>query len=346
MTPTSSAAPLRVGILGAGSIGAYVGAHLIKAGVDTILVGRQALGAAVRENGLRATDYAGKDLRLEPGLIRYETEAAALADRDVVLVTVKSGATAEAGASLAGVLRPNATVVSLQNGVRNAAALAAALPGARVLAGMVPYNVLWSEGAHFHAGTSGALYVEQAGEASGRVVDLLRRAGLEANEHPDLKGVLWGKLVLNLNNAVNALSGLTLREELSQRGYRRVLAALQHEALSALRRAGITPRRSGRALPALAPYVLALPDALFFRLARGMITIDPLARSSMLDDLERGRKTEIDQLNGEVVALARSLGAEAPRNEATVALVKAVEEGREARVWPAEALAVRVGVAL
>lgn len=125
-----------------------------------------------------------------------------------------------------------------------------------------------------------------------------------------------------------------------------VLAALQREALSLLRRAGVRPRRSGRAPPALAPYVLALPDALFFRLARGMITIDPLARSSMWDDLERGRRTEIDYLNGEVVALARSLGAAAPRNEAIVALVKAVEAGAEARSWSAEALAARVGVAL
>ncbi|HEU4404331.1 MAG TPA: 2-dehydropantoate 2-reductase [Polyangiaceae bacterium] len=344
MTP-ASAGP-RVGILGAGSIGAYVGAHLIVAGIDTILIGRPALGAAVRAGGLRVTDYAGKDLRVGPERVRYATDAAALADRDLVFVTVKSGATAEAGAQLAGALGEGATVVSLQNGVRNADALARALPRARVLAGMVPYNVLWGEGAHFHAGTSGALAVERAGEASRAAVAALRRAGLEAGEHPDLRGVLWGKLVLNLNNAVNALSGLTLREELSDRGYRRVLAALQREALAVLRRAGVRPRRSGRALPSLAPYALALPDALFFRLAKGMITIDPLARSSMWDDLERGRRTEIDQLNGEVVALARSLGAAAPRNEAIVALVKAVEAGEAPRTWSAPALAARLGVAL
>jgi 2-dehydropantoate 2-reductase len=342
----ASSVGLRVGILGAGCIGAYVGARLVAAGVDTVLVGRPALGAAIRERGLRVTDYRGGDETLAPTRVRYETEAAALADRDVVFVTVKSGSTAEAGASLAGVLPRDVPVVSFQNGVRNAAALRASMPGARVLAGMVPYNVLWTEGAHFHAGTSGALVVERAGEASRRVVEVLRRAGLEANEHDDVPGVLWGKLVFNLNNAVNALSGLTLREELSRRGYRRVLAALQREALEVLRRARLRPRRSGPAPPALVPYVLDLPDALFFRLARRMITIDPLARSSMWDDFERGRPTEIDQLNGEIVALARSVGVRAPRNAALVALVKAVEAGREGRAWSAGALAARLDVRL
>ncbi len=345
MPPAPSPGP-RVGIFGAGSIGAYLGARLIAAGVDTVLVGRPALGAAIRARGLRATDYAGGDLRLDPGRVRYATEPAALADRDLVFVTVKSGSTEEAGAQLAGALRDGATVVSFQNGVRNAPALARALPAARVLAGMVPYNVLWGEGAHFHAGTSGALVVARDGPASRGAVEALRRAGLAADEHPDVPAVLWGKLVLNLNNAVNALSGLTLRDELSQRGYRLVLAALQREALALLRRAGVRPRRSGRAAPSLAPHVLALPDALFFRLARGMITIDPLARSSMWDDLERGRPTEIDYLNGEVVALARSLGAAAPRNAAIAALVKAVESGAEGRGWSAAALAARLRVAL
>ncbi|HEU4534915.1 MAG TPA: 2-dehydropantoate 2-reductase [Polyangiaceae bacterium] len=345
MAPAPGPGP-RVGILGAGSIGAYLGARLLGAGVDTVLVGRAALGAAIREGGLRATDYAGGDLRLASGRVPYATDPAALADRDVVFVTVKSGSTAEAGAALAGALRPGVPVVSFQNGVRNAAALRAAAPGALVLAGMVPYNVLWRDGAHFHAGTSGALAVERAGEASRLAVGALRRAGLEAHEHDDVPGVLWGKLVLNLNNAVNALSGLTLREELSRRGYRRVLAALQREALAVLRRAGVRPRRSGPAPPALVPHVLGLPDALFFRVARGMITIDPLARSSMWDDFERGRPTEIDQLNGEIVALARSVGAPAPYNEAIVALVKAVEAGREARGWTPAALAARLGLRL
>lgn len=343
---TSASEGPRVGIFGAGSIGAYVGAHLIGAGVDTILIGRPSLGAVVREQGLRATDYTGKDLRIAPEKVRYETDASALADRDLVFVTVKSGDTPEAGAALAGALGEGVTVVSLQNGVRNAEALTRALPRARVLAGMVPYNVLRGEGAHVHSGTSGALAVERAGEPSHRAVATLRRAGLEASEHPDLRGVLWGKLVLNLNNAVNALSGLTLREELSRRGYRLVLAALQREALSTIRRAGLKARRSGPAPPSLVPHVLALPDALFFRVARSMITIDPLARSSMWDDLERGRRTEIDQLNGEVVELARSIGASAPRNETIVALVKAVEAGQESRSWTAEALAARLGVAL
>ncbi|GAC1411095.1 MAG: hypothetical protein NVSMB6_12090 [Burkholderiaceae bacterium] len=75
-----------------------------------------------------------------------------------------------------------------------------------------------------------------------------------------------------------------------------------------------------------------MPDALFQRLAASMLKIDPEARSSMWDDLEARRRTEVDYLNGAIVALAASIGETAPRNERTVALVRAAEEGARAPI--------------
>ena len=130
---------------------------------------------------------------------------------------------------------------------------------------------------------------------------------------------------LNLNNAINALAGLPLVEQLGQRSYRQVLAACQTELLQALNKANIKPVRL-TPLPAwLIPWVLRLPNWLFKLIARRMLAIDPLARSSMWDDLERKRETEIDFLNQQVVDLAHSVGLKAPVNQDVVLLVKEAE---------------------
>jgi 2-dehydropantoate 2-reductase len=121
------------------------------------------------------------------------------------------------------------------------------------------------------------------------------------------------------------------------------MAASAHEALQTLAAAGIRPRLQIPLPPRLLPSVLTLPDWLFSLVARPMIHIDPHARSSMWDDLERGRKTEVDALNGEIVRLAESLGRSAPVNAAIVRLVKEAEGRRSPRL-PASDLRARLGL--
>ena len=150
--------------------------------------------------------------------------------------------------------------------------------------------------------------------------------------------VAWGKLLFNLNNAVNALSGTTILEELKQRGFRRIVSAAILETLELLTAAGIEPARIGQIPPRLLPHAIGSPDFVFRNLFLRVQKIDPKARSSMSDDFDAGRPTEVDWLNGEVVALARSLGRDAPVNAAIVALVKQAENGGR-RNWPAADLA-------
>jgi ketopantoate reductase len=151
----------------------------------------------------------------------------------LVLLCVKSGATAEAAGELAFALPAGTTVVSLQNGISNCAVASQAGPSLQVLPGMVPYNVAEIDAGAFHRGTPGRL---AAGDdaALRPWLPVFERAGVPLDLHADLLSVQWGKLLLNLNNPVNALSGLPLREELMQRGYRRCFAALIDEALGVL----------------------------------------------------------------------------------------------------------------
>jgi len=119
----------------------------------------------------------------------------------------------------------------------------------------------------------------------------------------------------------------TLLDELSQRDYRRVVAASQREGLRLLKRAGIEPAKIGGVAPSLLPFIIGSPDLLFRNVFLAKWKIDAKARSSMNDDLIAGRRTEVDYLNGELVALAERLGMDAPINRRIVELVRLAERG-------------------
>jgi 2-dehydropantoate 2-reductase len=317
---------LRVGIIGAGSIGCYVGGSLLMGGAEVSFLGRERIAAVAAEHGLRITDFRGLDHHLTSAQLWFYTDIAAMADRDCVIVTVKSGDTAAVAADLAKVLNTRTIVISLQNGVGNAAVLQQAMPNNRVLPGMIGFNVLEGDKGCFHAGTDGEVIIQDTPIAQ-ELAGFFAASGTPFETHADMPSVLWSKLLLNLNNPINALSGLGLKEELSQRGYRLCLAALQREALAAISAANI-PIQKLTAVPARwLPAVLSLPDFVFKRLAQPMLAIDPLARSSMWEDLQRGRKTEVEWLNGEVLRLAADYGIAAPINTRVRELIQLAEQG-------------------
>jgi len=335
----------RLGVFGAGSIGMYLGGCLQAAGASVTYVGRAAMAQTLQANGLRLTDYLGREQYLAASALTFSTSAAALADCDVVLVTVKSAATAEAAAELAAHLRPGALVISFQNGVRNAEVLRAAMPAQTVLAGMVPFNVLNCGNGRFHQGSAGELDVATDAGLAG-CADDFARAGLALSQQADMRAVLWGKLLLNLNNAINALAGVPLKAELSQRDYRRCLALAQREALGLYAQAGIKPMQLTALPPRWLARLLTVPDWLFQRLAQRMLAMDPLARSSMWEDLQAGRRTEVDWIQGEVVALAAELGSSAPVNACLVALIRDAEQaGASRQSWTGPALLARLRAA-
>jgi 2-dehydropantoate 2-reductase len=316
----------RIVVAGAGSIGCFVGGLLAGAGRDVLLLARQRVAEEIGSHGLHLTSFEGWELKVRAGdLLTSDDPAAALGKAKLVLVTVKSRDTGDMGSLIARHAPADAVVVSLQNGLGNAALLRKVLPGRRVLAGMVPFNVVGLGEGRFHKGTSGTILVEAADE----VLPLISTPLLPVEGHADMTSVLAGKLLLNLNNALNALSGLTLHEQLGSRPWRLLLASCQEEALRVFAAHGISPWSMGP-LPARAlPRVLRLPTFLFRLLSRASVRIDRTARSSMWEDLERRRPTEIGELQERVVAMAAERGMEAPVNRAVAEAVRAAErEGR------------------
>jgi len=313
----------RVLILGAGNIGCWLGGRLQAAGAEVHFVGRPRMLDALRAHGLTLTDLDGGRLQLPAADLRlYEAIPEGLAGPWLVLLCVKSRATATAAAELGKHLPAGTLVLSMQNGISNAEVAQAAAPGLMVLPGVVPYNVAEIGPGGLHRGSDGQLSVQDHPDLQAWL-PLLDAAGLPVAMYDDLKPVQWGKLLLNLNNIVNALSAQPLRAQLLDADLRACTAALIDETLGLLTRAGIKPMKQGPVSPRWLPWVLRLPTPLFKLVARRMLRIDDKARSSMADDLARNNTTEVNAINGEVLRLAGKLGVLAPVNARVVTLLKA-----------------------
>ena len=311
-----------IGIAGAGSIGCFVGGMLAAGDRRVALLARPRVIGEIEANGLRLTSFEGADQTIAAGRFALSENPSIFNDAGVVLVTVKSADTADMADVIARNAPPDVIVVSLQNGIGNASVLRNRLPGRRVLGGMVPFNVVAAGHGRFHRATSGDIVVEQD---EAHTADKLSVPGLKMCPTDNIDGVQWGKLLVNLNNALNALADLPLRRQLAQRPWRRLFADQMAEGLMAIRAEGIRPV-SPTPIPApWMPPLLRLPDAIFEALLGRTMKIDPEARSSMWEDLQRGRRTEIDYLQGVITEIAERRGLDVPVSRRVVELIRRAE---------------------
>jgi len=319
----------RIAVLGAGSVGCFIGGAWLSKGLPVTFIGRRKLAEDVAANGLMVSDYSGWQAQFEPSQVDYRTSPDLLAEADIIALCVKSGATADAAREIAGNGRDGTLVISFQNGISNVDVLHAMLGDRfRVVRGMVPYNVAYLGEGRFHKGVAGELFAQDSPETR-NLSELVGEGPAKLRLADDMLGIAWGKLLINLNNAVNALSGRPLIQQLRERDYRRVVAASQREGIRLLKRSGIRPAKIGAVGPGLLPTVIGSPDWLFNTVFLKAWKIDDRARSSMADDLAAGRKTEIDYINGELVRLADKLGVDAPVNKAVVRLIRLAEAGHD-----------------
>jgi 2-dehydropantoate 2-reductase len=309
-------------VAGAGSIGCFVGGQLAAAGRKVGLLARPRVIGEIESRGLTVTSYDGTVQQIAARQLTLSDDPELLDGAGIVLVTVKSGDTAAIAEAIAQHAPPDAVIVSLQNGVGNVPVLRRRLQGRTVLAGMVPFNVIASGEGRFHRATSGDIVMERDDAAT---ASRLSVPGLTMRPSANIVGVQWGKLLLNLNNAINALSGLPLRQQLAQRSWRLLFADQLAEGLAVVRTEGIRPLSSSPIPPGWMPHLLRLPDAVFAPLLGRTMKIDPQARSSMWEDLERGRRTEIDYLQGVITEIADRNGLQVPLSHRIVALIKKAE---------------------
>lgn len=319
MRPACVCRPMtKIVILGAGSIGCWIGGHLIAGGAEVTLIGRARYASQIAENGLKLTHFVRDPI--DCAAVDFQTDEAALTGADIIALCVKSQDT-EAAARQILKYAPQAIVVSFQNGIRNPETLRAVLPPENIVPAIVPFNVTPTKPGAFHCGTAGDLVVEDHTEI-GPLVEALQSAGQEVRISDAILGDQWAKMIVNLNNGLNTLTGGTLRDGLLQRDYRRALASCVEEAMEIAKANGVDVGTFNGRSPSALTKTLRLPDVAYRLIMQTIVKIDAKARSSMLDDLEAGRVSEVDYLQGEIVKRAGIAGTSAPKNAAILQAVK------------------------
>ena len=309
----------KVAVVGAGAVGSFYGAMLARAGHPVVLIGRPAHVEAIRRDGLKL-EMGG---RTETVALDAHSEIVAARDADLVLVSVKSSDTDAVSRALAPLLERAAVVVSLQNGVENADAIARHVDATVVPAVVYVATAMPAPGVVCHHGRGdlvvGARTRAAAGDAAlgerlEALVAFFATAGVAVTISADVVAELWSKLMVNC--AYNAISALAQ----APYGEMAALAPIRELQRTVVGEVVAVAAASGVELP-LAAAIEAME-----RIAPAM----PAQLSSTAQDVARNKPSEIDHLNGFIVRRGREVGVATPVNQALHALVKLVES-RHAR---------------
>ncbi|MEO8484811.1 MAG: 2-dehydropantoate 2-reductase [Betaproteobacteria bacterium] len=304
-----------VAVVGAGAVGSYYGGMLALSGVPVTLIGRAVHVDAIERAGL-VIERAG---RRDVVRVRASTDASAVADTDVVLICVKSPDTRVATVAIKPHLRQDAVVVSLQNGVANADAIG------EMIDQVVLASVVWvgtsmeGPGVVRHAGrgdlelgvTRACAHRTGAASRAREVAALFERAGVPCPVVDDIEAALWSKLIVNCAfNAISALGRARYGRMVHEPGGRDLMEATVRESVAVARAAGIAIDEE-RMLASV------------WRTAEAMAS----QYSSTAQDILRGKRTEVDMLNGYIAQRGLELGVATPVNQTLLALVKLREAG-------------------
>ncbi|MCW5662096.1 MAG: 2-dehydropantoate 2-reductase [Burkholderiaceae bacterium] len=306
-----------IAVVGAGAVGSYYGAMLARAGQRVVLIGRAPHVAAIEQRGLQLH----KGGSVEAVRLGASTDIAAVRDADLVLFCVKSTDTEGVGREMAPHLKRDALVLSLQNGVDNAPTLAQWVPCSVVPTVVYVATALPEPGAVKHNGRGdlviGPMDAAQANDAALQqrlqaLVELFAGADVPVKISPDVMAELWGKLMLNCAyNAISGLAQLPYGVMAAQPDVVELQRAVVREVVAVAQADGV-PLDLNASLQAMERLAATMPAQL----------------SSTAQDMARGKRSEIDHLNGTVVRRGAARGVPTPVNQALHALVKLVEAGR------------------
>ena len=314
----------RIAVIGAGAVGSALGALLHRAGENAVLIARPAHIAAIRQHGLRIDGDTGN-------FIAPVEAAETLNFRpDLALLTVKTQDVIAAVKANQAFLM-DVPVVTFQNGIRSDELVAGILPREQILSAVVLMHVTYS--------LPGKVIVVYRGKLIlGRPYGL-RDSKLEEVAHilnqivptrvtDNIQGAHWLKLIVNLNNALPAITNLTMSQVYADKTLRNLAVGLMREGLRVIDRGNIRLESLLEVSIGLTKLINWMPSGIAGRIAaakvRRLTTVWPLWGST-LQSIQRGRPTEIDYLNGEIMELGKRYGEDTPLNTKIVELVHQVE---------------------
>lgn len=293
---------MKIAVMGAGAVGCYYGAMLARAGHSVVLIGRLAFVDAVKHEGLllESKHFTGR----VP--VQADSSPAAVKDADLVLFCVKSGDTESAGAAIAPHLSPRAAVLSMQNGVDNAARLSSVIGRNAIPVVVYVATEMAGPGHVLHHGR-GDLLIGPS-DSSAAIASMMTAAGLPSEVSDRVFDALWTKLIINCAyNGLSAIAQLPYGELIRQPHVVDTMRSIYDECIAVARADGIT-----------------LPDNLWQSLQDISVNM-ARQRSSTAQDLARGKKSEMEHLNGYVVRRGKELGVAAPVNRTLLCAVQLLE---------------------
>ena len=299
----------KIAVMGAGAVGCYYGGMLARAGHEVVLIARPEHVQAIERDGLRLqTQQFDTHVPLHAS-----ADASAVRGAGLVLFCVKSTDTESAAAQMRPHLAADAVLLTLQNGVDNAERLRAAVPQ-EVAAAVVYVATEMAGPGHVKHHGRGELVIEPFSK-SDAVVQMLAAAGVPAEVSDNVRGALWAKLVLNCAyNALSAIAQLPYGRLAQGTGVQDVMRDVVAECLAVARADGVE-----------------IPGDVTAAVRRIADTM-PGQYSSTAQDMARGKRSEIDHLNGLVVRRGEALGVPTPANRVLHTLVKLLEDTRDGRI--------------
>jgi len=304
---------MRILIVGAGALGGLVGASLTRARADvTMLEANVARARMLNDSGLLIAQ-AGQEEICVP--VHVVTSVEGLEPFGLVFIAVKTYQTEGAVRSVLTAVGPGTRFLSMQNGIGNAETIARLVGPERVLCGITYHSIQHAGPGRltYRAGIKPIQIAPFTGASTPEVDaigELFRSAGLETNVVPNIDHTVWQKLLHNaVVSATSAVTGLTCRQMLADEDLMAFMRDLCNEIVAVMRARGVP--------------IVDEEDP--FRPVIGSLKALGKNRPSMTQDLSRGMRTEVDALNGAIVAEARRLGLTAPHNEALVHFIHSRE---------------------
>jgi len=309
---------VKIVVIGAGNIGSLLGALLSESGQDVTLVElRRDIVDAIQKEGVRIDTSSGKTIQ---AAVKITDTVETVGVADLVVLAVKANATRDAIAGCKGIIDERAWVLSVQNGAGNVETIVEVLGDSSHVVGGVFFCVVTPVRLNqlsWVVGTGGLEIGPVDGVVSAEVneiADVFRGAGLDVAVSTNVQEVIWSKLLQNVPLALGTAMRLTNDEYVAYPHAKEIVIKMAEECLAVTRAAGIVLDRTKDPIRQLLDTIQKFHDS------------GTKPKCSMLQDLERGRRTEIDAINGSIVREGRRLGVPTPVNEVMVALVKIQEE--------------------
>jgi 2-dehydropantoate 2-reductase len=305
---------MRIAIVGSGGVGGYFGGRLAAAGLDVTFIARGAHLAAMRDGGLHIESPSGN---VHVPRVSATDDPASVGPVDIVFFTVKLYDTDSALASLGPLIGRDTIVIPFQNGIDSVDVLSRQLGKAHVAGGTAYVTAIIAEpGVIRHTAMERLIFGPVSGPPPAALEDLRdagRRAGFDVTLSDRIQVDIWTKFVrLAVFSGMTCVTRSPIGVIRSDPDLRMLMETALHESIAVAR---------GKQIPLLAS---TFTDAM-----AGMMGLPPHARSSMLVDLERGRRLELPWLSGAVVRVGDEVGVEAPTHRLIVSLLRPHEHGKK-----------------